>query len=91
MSFLSVPAAFKGDLSFNIKTNFYYLNKNLVYPNTILIADLEEEAKKNAKLKKNVNDDLSLRYSSNKTERLMYLRKKALNPVLLFSRLMCGP
>jgi hypothetical protein len=65
------------DLFFNIKTNIYYLNKNLVYPNTLLIADMDEEEKENAKLKLNLNDDLSLRYSKNKTERLLYLRKKA--------------
>jgi hypothetical protein len=68
----------KIDFFFNLKTNFYYLNnKNLSYPNTLLIASMADIEKENAKLKRNLNDDLSLRFSLNKIERLMYLRKKA--------------
>jgi len=43
---------------------------------------MEDIEKENAKLKINLDDDLGLRFSANKTERLIYLRKKARNLII---------
>lgn len=63
---------------FNINTNLYYLNQHLVYPKSFLIASIEEEEKIKANLKKKSNliADKTLRYSKNKIEKLMYIRKR---------------
>jgi hypothetical protein len=67
---------------FNLRTKIKNLNKHLVYPTSLQIADLYEEAKEEAKRKVKWNDDLRLQLSSNKLERLMFLRKKARNLII---------
>ena len=50
----------------------------MVYPKSFLIASIEEEEKIKANLKKKSNllADKTLRYSKNKIEKLMYIRKR---------------
>jgi len=67
----------KIDLFFQPKTKISFLNKNLVYPKSILAIDLNAIEKDNRKKKIKGKVNSRLRYSSNKMEKLMFLRKEA--------------